>query len=185
MALQHLDRLVQRLLELIELRREREGRLFQESVPGCLEELENVHEELVETFRRFDALLEEAPEALDEHHPIFGEIDEDTVFAAAEEIAVWERLRGLERTLADELILDLADYVWFLYSPGMRADPSGNPYRSRLSRELRALFSGSGSDEEKRRGALRLFDAALTLEQEGYGKVRAKAARIDRILLEL
>lgn len=185
MLTQLLDRLVDRLIQLIEHRRNRQEKLFREVLQPCLEDLEKLHQEYSGSFRRYRILLQESSRPLGENHPIFDQIHEDAVFAAGDRLNVWQRLQGFSGTIADQLILDVVNYIWFLYSPGMRADPSGNPYRSQLSRELRAVFSGTRTEAEKKRAAMRLIDGAVRLEQENYAQVVGRAAEIHRVLLEL
>ena len=82
MIVEIVDKLVDRLLQLIKHRKEQNQELYSNFVEPAIADFEAVHKNYMESFKSYRTTLREGKTPLDMEHPLFDKIREDSLFSS-------------------------------------------------------------------------------------------------------
>lgn len=150
MLIDLVDKLVDRLIQLVTYRQQVRHKLLEEHIVPVFAAFEAVHEQYLSSFAKYRKTLKAAREPLNASHPIFDEIRTDNLFSEHQRT----RIIDLGSVGADSEIGTLVKLIHsYLVDVRVASDPMGgyrggrfsNPqhWRRTLLRELEAIFSES------------------------------------------
>ena len=115
MVIDLIDKLIDRCIQLVRYREEIHRRLFDAYVEPIQTDFEAVHEDYLETFRKYRAMVRAPVPTLDEHHPVLDAITEDSLFNSKLRM----RIHGLMACATDPLLGTFLTSIWkYFYSVG-------------------------------------------------------------------
>jgi len=154
-----------------------------------MSDLETVHKEYLDSFRRYRDLLENKKIPLTSDHPVFGAIEKDNLFSEG----LRAKILQLDPLLGDKVFGDFLTRVkWYVsgastlpeiieYEPW---DGISQMRRVRYRNTFKSIINGKGSDDEKRRQAIGALDESVHSLQLYYKAVLGAYAELKKKLLK-
>lgn len=145
-----IDKLVDRLIQLVQHRQEAKHKLLQEHVAPIFEAFEAVHAQYLSSFAKYRKTLKTTTDPLTESHPVFDEIRTDNLFTEHDRTRIIQlgsidtdpEVRALVKLIHDYLVdVRVASDPIGGYQGGRFANPQH--WRRTLLAELKAIFSES------------------------------------------
>jgi hypothetical protein len=183
---------IDRLIQLVDRREKLSRSTFTDFVAPVMADLDTVHKDYLDSFRRYYATLDNKSIPLSEQHPVFADIDRDirlsqNLMLKARALALREDLDSKLRPFA--ISID-AYFAVTSYQPqnANQEIPESTPVAERalfLQRnlsifsmartyffhELSNVVKSANDDATKRKDAFRILDESTTLLQRNYGRV--------------
>ena len=175
-----IDKLVDRLIQLVQHRQEARHKLLQEHVVPIFQAFEAVHAQYLSSFAKYRKTLKTTTDPLTESHPVFDEISTDNLFSEHDRTRIIHlgsldtdpEVRALVKLIYDYLVdVRVASDPIGGYQGGRFANPQH--WRRTLLAELKAIFSESWQVVLDPNSAQPpLYDSAL---QDALAEVRKNA----------
>jgi hypothetical protein len=192
-------KLIDRLIDLAKRRQEINKASFTDLVAPTMVDLEAIHKDYLDSFRRYSDLIDDETIPLKPGHPVLEAIRKDNLFS--------EGLRAKILQL-DPLIVDnepfgrtldfpylLRIMKWYLsgaakppkfvkYEDDLPRDLPSQVRRTSYSKTLEAIIKSKDSDQDKRHKAKVALEDSVRKLQASYGNVIFAYAEVKQMLLK-
>jgi hypothetical protein len=191
--------LIDRLIAMAKRREEVSRNLYADYVKPTMEDFEKVHQDYLESFKRYRTLIQDPAHPLGPGHPLMEEIRQDNLYSEAlrtklevlyeQEFdpvigplirAIRVYMRHFSLPLLEYPALDLRPWWKRWEGPPVQniyrhRRPRTQNVRSEVSRNLQELFKDGNDARKKRTQALKVLDLSVRDLQERYlGVIEAK-----------
>jgi hypothetical protein len=175
--------LIAQLIDL-EKRREKVRRItFVDFVAPAMTDLESVHKDYLETFRRYRAMLEDRALPLNSAHPILAAIPTDNLFSEdlrAKVVAIFDL--DITQSPLGGFLLAATDYLSFIMS--WTETELYQVARTAIYGRLAVIVRSNEPDDGKRQQALELLDGFVGALQKRYAVVIREFSELRVTLLK-
>lgn len=186
---------IDRLIQLVDRREKVNRAMFMDFVVPVMADFELVHQDYIESAKRYIALLEDKTVPFNDEHPIFESIRQDRLLAAhlkqkARVLCIPYSSENSKKqdTRLNGLALEMSDYFGVVdfdiinrHRPPTHAP--GGSFRQLLERSLRELYEPVPADDASEL-ATRLVWETLDLLQDHYGRVFKEYNELKQQLLQ-
>ena len=187
MIVEIVDKLVDRLLQLIKHRKEQNQELYSNFVEPAIADFEAVHKNYMKSFKSYRTTVREGQTPLNMDHPLFDKIREDSLFSSEirSKVAAIQELDG--DTVVGPFAKAVSIYVLGqeqynkVVLNGYRSPP--NAARLKIIEGLKTISSEAISEDKKKKKALDTIDAVIEERQADYNDVMREFTKLRAQLL--
>ncbi len=204
------DKLIDRCIQLVRYKKEVSKSLFNDYVQPIQSDLEAVHRDYLDTFRKYREMIKAPKPPLNPRHPVLDSIKSDAVFNAQLRM----KIHGVMAAASDPLLGDFIKSIWnYFYSVAERTesllrdeprryeaedpkenhridydsfdpiDPPDNQGRSVAYDYLEDIFRSAEPDEIKRDFAIEVIDSIVSVLQTNYANEIREYSRLKSVLV--
>lgn len=205
-----IDKLIDRCIQLVTYKKEVSKSLFNEYVQPIQSDLEAVHRDYLDTFRKYREMIKALGTPLNSRHPVLDSIKTDAVFNAQLRM----KIHGLMAAASDPILGDYIKSIWsYFYSVAERTkvllrdelrpteagdlkqdhrfdynssdyiEPPDNQGRSVAYDYLEDIFRSDEEDDIKRDFAIEVIDSIVSVLQTNYANQIREYSRLKSVLV--
>lgn len=182
MVIDLLDKLVDRCIQLVRHKEAVHRRLFEEYVEPMQDDFEAIHQDYLESFRKYRAMVK-ASAPLNAHHPVFDAITEDALFNAKSRMRISAATRGVSDPRLEGFVRSVQQYFHKGGIPDY--DLISNAPRENTLQYLKDIVRSSTSAKGKKEAAIELLDGTVRTLQRSYAWEHREFSRLKKALLRV
>lgn len=185
-----IDKLIDRCIQLVRHKEEVHRRLFDDFVHPIHLDFEAVHQDYLETFRKYREMVKAPEPPLNGNHPVLDALAEDAVFNARLRM----RIHGMTSSDTDPLLGDfissISEYFFWvgegtddLIFEESNFGDGPNVARQKTLESLRNIFDSEDKTEVKRSKAIETIDEVVGILQRNYAAEVREFSNLKKALL--
>jgi hypothetical protein len=179
--------LIDKCKEILNYQKEQNQNLLKNFIDPALSSFEDLHKNYMESFKLYRKLVEESKEPLDEAHPIFKQVKEDSLFSGELRSKAAALITFFDDPKVGSFISKIYIYIFSqadfadVLENGTRENPTANYPRRKLINGLSSITEEQISNNDKKIKALETTEVLIKdmlyhhfLVIEEYTKLKVK-----------
>lgn len=185
-----IDKLIDRCIQLVRHKEEVHRRLYDDFVHPVHLDFEAVHQDYLDTFRRYREMVKAPETSLNAEHPVLDALEEDAVFNAKLRVRIGGMISSATDPLLGDFIRSISEYFFWV---GVGTDDlifkdsnfgdGPNVARQQTLESLRNIFDSEDKAEVKRSQAIKTIDGIVGILQSKYAAEVAAFSNLKKALL--
>ncbi len=200
MVIDILDKLIDRLIQLIKHKEESDKKLFENFISPIYSDFEAIHKNYLDNFKKYRESLLSTNDSIELNHPVLDMMKTDSYFTAGQRKKVWKLMTQLDSQIAANIVSKITKYLSGLIEgfEDLERPADLQPARQRLSplensrdnpildstySSLKNIFSDLSTDVDKKARAIITIDYMVAAMQQNYAEVTLEYYLIKKKLL--